>query len=182
MFADEVTAIDPLTKWVAMLTVGFLAVTQVCTLIMNLLARWDAAKKDRDDKARHEEEQRLTAARDAQAKQAADDALKAAQNAAKAADRAAAEARVVKDTLLMSNDSTSKRLDKVAAKVDAVHDATAETLASVAVKVEEIRHATNSLTDRLVASTEKEALQRGAVDERARADAAVKVPPPEPMH
>lgn len=36
--------------------------------------------------------------------------------------------------------------------------------------VEVVKHATNSLTDRLVQSTEKEALVRGGVEERARAD------------
>ncbi len=46
-----------------------------------------------------------------------------------------------------------------------------EKLENVVSKVEEVRHATNSLTDRLVASTEREALARGGVEERARADA-----------
>ena len=39
-----------------------------------------------------------------------------------------------------------------------------------AVKLEEVHKATNSLVDRLVASTEAEALARGGADERARAD------------
>lgn len=60
-----------------------------------------------------------------------------------------------------------------AAKVDALGTTTAAVdakLADVVAKVEEVRHATNSLTDRLVASTAAEALARGGVEERARAD------------
>ncbi len=37
-------------------------------------------------------------------------------------------------------------------------------------KVEEVHKATNSLTDRLVQTTEKEALARGGIEERARAE------------
>lgn len=43
----------------------------------------------------------------------------------------------------------------------------------VAEKVEVVRHATNSLTEQLVAKTEAEALSRGGVEERRRADALV---------
>ena len=47
---------------------------------------------------------------------------------------------------------------------------TATAVKDVAAKVEEVHKATNSLTDRLVEATEKEALARGGVEERARAE------------
>lgn len=42
---------------------------------------------------------------------------------------------------------------------------------AVVKQVEEVHKATNSLTDRLVEKTEREALARGGVEERARAEA-----------
>lgn len=56
--------------------------------------------------------------------------------------------------------ATNEKIDKVAEKVEVVTE-----------NVEVVRHATNSLTEQLVAKTEKEALARGGVEERARADA-----------
>ena len=49
---------------------------------------------------------------------------------------------------------------------------TAAKVAVVADKVEQVHLATNSLQDKLVAKTEQEALQRGGIEERARADKA----------
>lgn len=63
----------------------------------------------------------------------------------------------------------------IAAKY-AVQKGTAATnlkIDDVAEKVEVVRHATNSLTEQLVAKTEAEALSRGGVEERRRADALV---------
>lgn len=51
----------------------------------------------------------------------------------------------------------------------------------VGVNVQKIETATNSMKDALILATEKEALQRGAVDERARADAAAGPPVPPDM-
>ena len=42
-------------------------------------------------------------------------------------------------------------------------------------KVEEVHKATNSLTDRLVATTEAEALARGGIEERTRAEERTRV-------
>lgn len=53
-------------------------------------------------------------------------------------------------------------------------DKAAVQVEKVAQDLEEVRHATNSLTDRLVETTEAEALGRGASQERARADAEKK--------
>ncbi len=79
---------------------------------------------------------------------------------------------------------------KVAVKVEAVKaelgdhrqavkqrdDVTQKALAEVAEKVEEVHKATNSLTDRLVESTDKEAFMRGGAEERRRANEEDKPP------
>lgn len=70
--------------------------------------------------------------------------------------RAAKEVREVKDTLATTTVQTNQKLDKVAEKVEEVHVAT------------------NSLTDRLVASTAAEALARGGIEERKRAEERLK--------
>lgn len=73
--------------------------------------------------------------------------------------KAATLADEVKTTL----ETATARQDATAARQD-------EKLDEVAAKVEEVHRATNSLTDRLVESTAAEALARGGVEERARAD------------
>lgn len=52
---------------------------------------------------------------------------------------------------------------------------TREEIKTVGTEVKEIHHATNSMKDALVEATEKEALARGGVEERKRADERAEV-------
>ncbi len=88
-------------------------------------------------------------------KEAQENAVKA-QEAAIGAQRAATDAAVKVEEV------------KLALTESAV--VTDTKLADVAAKVEQVHKATNSLTDRLVASTEKEAHERGTREERERSE------------
>lgn len=53
LFADDPTVtLDPLTKWVGMITVLSIAVTSVCTVILQVFKRLDDARREREEKAR----------------------------------------------------------------------------------------------------------------------------------
>lgn len=67
-------------------------------------------------------------------------------------------------------DATVVAAEKVETKLIEVTAAQNEKLDDMAAKVEVVHKATNSLTDKLIASTEAEALARGGVEERARAE------------
>lgn len=69
----------------------------------------------------------------------------------------------------------AKQAIEVKAELTQANSEKIQKLTDVATAVEQVHLATNSLTDRLVKTTEQEALQRGADVERARADAEKRV-------
>ncbi len=77
------------------------------------------------------------------------------------------EARRVAAELEKTTRSTAVAVE---AKVDAAEARVEATAKVLVAKVEAVHKATNSLTDRLVETTAAEALVRGGVEERARAD------------
>ncbi len=68
-------------------------------------------------------------------------------------------AREIKAESKARNDATAKKLDDVVGNVAAMGE-----------NVQKIETATNNMKDQLVLKTEAEALSRGGVEERARAD------------
>lgn len=95
------------------------------------------------------------------AKRSADRAAVAAGNAATAAGKAATSAA----TAVVKVAAHAEEVKTALAESDAI---TNEKLADVAEKVEAVHKATNSLTDRLVESTDKAAHSRGVEEERER--------------
>ncbi len=77
----------------------------------------------------------------------------------KEAEKTKQKVEEVRTDLATNTTVQAVKLDHVSARVDAVAE-----------NVQAVHLATNSLTDRLVAKTEAEALVRGGVEERARAD------------
>jgi DNA-binding protein H-NS len=72
----------------------------------------------------------------------------------------------------------AQKVEQVAVKLDTATATTGEKLDDVAAKIEEVHKATNSMKDDLVKKTEAEALARGGVEERARAE--TRKPPEQP--
>ncbi len=93
-------------------------------------------------------------------------AEKAARAAAFQASLAQAEAGRVKADLTEHREAVAADRTKMHKQMD-----------EVTVKVEEVHKATNSLTDRLVELTDREAHARGVADEKKRADERERRPP-----
>ncbi len=70
----------------------------------------------------------------------------------------------------VKQDIAVEKVEQVKTNLDMTSKIQDRKIEVVLEKVEEVHKATNSLTDRLVAKTEKEALVRGGVEERARAE------------
>ncbi len=96
-------------------------------------------------------------------------AKRSADRAAASASIAASHAAVAVRAVATSAAEVKASLEVSNAEQKAATAATAAKIADVAEKVEAVHKATNSLTDRLIESTDKEAHARGIEDERKRA-------------
>ncbi len=100
-----------------------------------------------------------------------------ASAAAAKVEQVAAAAKVVAaktDEVAVKAEAVRVQVIAVAVKNDArivLTEHVAQKVDVLSAQVEEVHRATNSLTDRLVAATEAEALVRGGVEERSRAEA-----------
>ena len=78
------------------------------------------------------------------------------------------------DTAAIAAVSAAVKVEAVKITLETTGKANSEKLDDISQKVEEVHKATNSLTDRLVETTEKEAFLRGSAEEKRRRDDAEK--------